>query len=179
MVGPSITRRRVKVDFLTSSYRITGEAQVGNAGFTALLNDESTSLIEVFLANLARAQQPAKPVDIYEVVRLVKTRIMAVCLNKREDVGMVTLGRGAYSTIAEIPINLTTTVYEVQGTVEWAGHFDFASLMAEGGREFIPLYDVKLTMVLVPTVLIECEAAFINRRYIQTLALLRQRQKWE
>jgi hypothetical protein len=178
MVVSPITKRQIQADFLTTSYRIVGEVRVGRTGFSGLLNDEASTLLDIFAANMARAHQPTKLVDCYESMSIVKSEILAVCLRRSEDVGPHTLGRGGYA-VSSHPIWLTTPVYEITGTLEWAGHLDSSAIMAEGGRGFIPLFDAKLTHILIPATSFECPAMFFNRQYISTLALTKERQKWE
>ena len=148
MVAPSMTKRQIQADFLTCSYRIVGEIHVGRAGISSLLNDDST-LVDVYSANMARAHQPTKLVDRYKALTLVKSEIVTISLKRKEDVGSHTMGRAGYE-VTDQAVWLTTSMYEIQGVLQWAGHFDIATLLAEGGRAFIPLYDVKITHILVP-----------------------------
>jgi hypothetical protein len=174
MAGLSTTKRPLQADILTSSYRIVGELQVGSLGFNGLLNDEASPLLEIFHAGMARAHLPSKLVDHYDVLRVVKNQVIAVGLKRREDVGPHLPPGSSTASKAEISVCLTTSVYEIQGTIEWAGHFDFSSIMA-GGHDFFPLFDASATMVLVTATRFECPAMFFNRRYINTLALSKQR----
>ena len=88
------------------------------------------------------------------------------------------MGRSGYP-VSDHPIWFTTPVYEIQGDMEWAGRLDFSALMAERGPNFIPIHDVTLTHVLVPTTSFECAAAFFNRQYLSSMAFIKERQKWE
>ena len=178
MSGSSMTKRPLRADVLTSSYRIVGDMQVGSLGFNGLLNDDSSSLLEIYQATMARAHMPTKLVDSYDVLRVVKNQVIAVGLKRREDVGPHLPSRAAYSAVTKIPVCLTTHVYEIQGSIEWSGHFDFSAIIS-GSREFFPLFDVTAIMVLVPTVRFESPALLINRSYVNTLALSKQRQKPE
>jgi hypothetical protein len=179
MVGPPITKRQLRADFLTSNYHVIGLARVGSIGFIGLMNDETSSTVEIQTASLSRSHQTSKLVDTYELVRLVKNHVQIVCLKRFEDIGPHTMGQGGYGTVSKHEILVTTSIYEIQGTIEWAGHFDVAALMAEGRYSFFPLYDVKITHTLIPSTHLERPVALINRRYVEVLALLRQRQKWE
>lgn len=169
------THRFVVADFLTPGYRVVGKMLVSNTGTMGLLNDPTTSYMEVHDAKLARLHMPTKLVDHFEVVRLVKKQVFAVCMSRREDVGPVALARGGYSKVIEYAIRMTTQVYELQGTLEWPGRFDFSAIMSEGTRDFIPLYDTLLTAILIPSLRIESEAVLFNRTQVDLLALLNQR----
>ncbi|MBM3152111.1 MAG: hypothetical protein FJZ96_07905 [Chloroflexi bacterium] len=172
MPEPSTTNRLVSADFLTSSYRVVGKIMVPNSGMMGLMNDTTTSFMEVLEAKLARLHMPTKLVGEYQVVDLVKDNIFAVCLTRREDVGPVALARGGYSNLIKYPLRVATQVYELEGTLEWAGRFDFSTIMVEGTRGFVPLYSTTLTAILIPAFKIESPAVMFNRKHVDLLAVL-------
>lgn len=168
------TYRNIAADFLTPSYRLVGQMMVPTSGLIGTLNDTNTSFMEVLEAKLARVHMATKLVGEYKVVDLVKRNVFAVCLTRREDVGPQALARGGYQNLLKYEIRVTTPVYELTGTLEWAGRFDFASVMVEGTREFIPLYDATLTAILIPQLKIESPAVLFNRTHVDLLALLEE-----
>ncbi len=171
------THRFIAADFLTPGYRVVGKMLVSNTGAMGMINDTNNSFMEVHDAKLARLHMPTKLVDHYEIVRLVKKQIFAICLARREDVGPVALARGGFTKVVEYPVRMTSEVYELQGTLEWPGRFDFGAIMSEGTRNFIPLYTATLTAILIPSLRIESDAVLFNRDQVDLLALLNQRVK--
>ncbi len=169
--GPSVTHRLLSADFYTSSFRIVGKVMVPNSGIVGLINDPTNSFMEVLDARLARVPMPSKLVSHYEVIRLVKSQIMAVALSRREDVGPQAIARGGYARMTEYPVNITSSVYELQGTLEWAGRLDFSTFMLEGSRDFLPIYSAALSAVLIPALKAESPAILFNRRHVDLLAL--------
>ena len=172
---PSMTHRVVSADFFTPSYRIVGKLMVPNTGIMGLVNDASTSFMEVLDARMARAHMPSKLVDHYEVIRIVKSQIFAISMVRREDLGPQALARGGYVRITEFPLRITTPVYELDGTLEWAGRFDFSAIMMEGTRDFIPMYNTIITAILLPALRVESPAVLFNRKQVDILALKNQR----
>jgi hypothetical protein len=172
---PSVTHRVLSADFYTPSYRIVGKVTVPNAGIVGLLNDTTTSFMEILDARLARLHMPSKLVDHYEVVRVVKSQIFAITLARREDLGPQAIARGGYVRLSEIPVRVTTPVYEMQGMLEWAGRFDFSTVKIEGRRDFVPIYGATLTAILIPALKSESQAALFNRRQVDLMALTNQR----
>jgi len=69
---------------------------------------------------------------------------------RREDLGPQALVRGGYGATTEYGVRLITPVFEIEGTMEIPGRFDFTSLMTEGTREFIPIFNATLTAILLP-----------------------------
>ncbi len=173
--SPTITQRSVPADFYMPSYRIVGKVMVPNTGLMGLINDQTHSFMEIIDARLARVHMPSKLVDHYEVVRIVKSQIFAIALTRREDIGPQALARGGYVRLTEYPLRIATPVYELQGLLEWAGRFDFSTVMIEGSRDFVPIYDARLTAVLIPALKVESPAVLFNRRQVDLLALNNQR----
>ncbi|MFZ5856793.1 MAG: hypothetical protein ACOYZ6_08185 [Chloroflexota bacterium] len=171
------THRFLPADILTSSFRVVGKVAVSTNGVMGVMNDPTHSYMEVLDARLARIHMPTKLVDHYEVIRLFKRQIFALALARREDLGPQAVVRGGFTSVTEYPVRLTTQVYEIEGKVEYPGRFDFSALMAEGSRDFVPIFDATLTAVLIPTLRVESPGMLFNRTQVDILALQGQRVK--
>ncbi len=177
MTEAKTTHRQLAADFLTPSYRVVGKMMVPSTGIVGMLNDTTTSFMEVVDAKLARIHMPTKLAGEYAIIDLVKNNIFAVCLTRREDVGPQALARGGYQNVVKYKIRATTQVYELEGTLEWSGRFDFATVMVEGIRDFVPRYNATLTAILIPALRIESPAILFNRRQVDLLALVADRKQ--
>lgn len=171
------TYRFLPADVYTSGYRVVGKIMVSTNGIMGILNDITKSHLELHDARLARIHMPTKLVDHFEVVRLIKSQIFAVCTARREDLGPTGIQRGGYSSIVEMPVRLATHVYELEGKLGVAGRFDFAVMIADKTRNFIPIYESTLTAILIPNLKVESPAILFNREKVDLLALLGQRVK--
>jgi hypothetical protein len=149
---------------------------VPDTGLVGMLNDPTTSFMEVLDAKLAHIHMPTKLVGEYQMIDLVKDNIFAVCLTRREDLGPHALARGGYQNLVEYSIRLTTQVYELEGKLEWTGRFDFATIMVEGVRDFVPLYEATITAILIPQLHIQSPAILLNRRQVDLLGLTSERK---
>ncbi len=176
MTQPNLTHRILPADFLTLSYRVVGQMMVPNSGVVGMMNDVTNSFMEVLEAKLARIHMPTKLVGEYNIIDLVKNNIFAVCLTRREDIGPQALARGGYQNVANYPVHITGQVFEVEGTLEWAGRFSFATVMVEGTRDFVPLYDATVTAILIPQFRVESPAILFNRKFVDSLALLSEKK---
>ena len=173
------TYRFLPADILTSGYRIVGKIMVTTHGAMGMLNDPTRSAIEVNDARLARLHMPTKLVDHFEIVRMLKKHIFAVCMARREDLGPHAIVRGGFSSVIEYPIRVTTQMFEIDGIMELPGRFDFTSLVTEGSREFLPIFNATLTGILIPSLRVESAGMLINRNQVDLMALLNQRVKPE
>ena len=176
--GPR-TYRFLPADVYTSGYRVVGKVMVSTNGLLGIMNDITKSHLEVHDARLARIHMPTKLVDHFEVVRLVKSQIFALCAARREDLGPGGVIRGGYSSISSLPARLTTHVYEIEGKLEIAGRFDFAALISDKTRNFIPMFEATLTAILIPNLKVQSPGILFNREQIDIMALLTQRAKEE
>lgn len=173
------TFRYLPVDIYTSGYRVVGKIMAANSGVIGVMNDPTHSALEVYDARLAKIHMPTKLVDHFDQVRMVKKRIVVLCLARREDLGPLALVRGGYGTINEYPARVTTQDYEMEGKLELPGRFDFQGLMFDGTREFVSMFDAVLTAILIPNLRVESPALLFNRNHVDILALLAQRAKAE
>jgi hypothetical protein len=173
------TYRFLPADVFTSGYRVVGKIMVSSNGAIGMLNDNTRSVLEIHDARLARLPMPTKLVDHFEMTRMMKAHVFAVCMARREDLGPQALVRGGFSNMVEFPIRVTTQMFEIEGIMELPGRFDFAGLMTDGSREFVPIFNATLTGILIPNLRIESGGMLINRRQMDLVALLNQRVKPE
>ena len=173
------TYRFLPADVYTAGYRVVGKVMVSTNGIMGVLNDINKSHLELHDARMARIHMPTKLVDHFEVVRLVKSQVLAICAARREDLGPYQIQRGGYSNVSTVPARLTTQVYEIEGKIEVAGRFDFAMMITDKTRNFIPVYEATLTAILIPNLKAESPGILINREKVDILALLNQRAKEE
>jgi hypothetical protein len=173
------TYRFLPADILTSGYRVVGKITVTSNGAMGILNDPTKSAMEVNDARLARLHMPTKLVDHFELVRMMKPHMHAVCMSRREDLGPQAIVRGGFTNVMEYPVRLTTSNFEIEGTMELPGRFDYTSLMMEGTRDFLPVFNATLTAILIPSLRVESAGILVNRKHIDMMALLNQRVKPE
>ncbi|MFN8381009.1 MAG: hypothetical protein U0V02_03660 [Anaerolineales bacterium] len=173
------TFRFLPADILTSGYRVVGKIMVASQGAMGIMNDPTHSALEVNDARMARLHMPTKLVDHFEIVRMMKKQVHAICMGRREDLGPHALVRGGYTSVVEYPVRITTQMFEIEGTMELPGRFDFTALMAEGSREFVPVFNATLTAILLPSLRVEGAGMLVNRKLVDIMALLNQRVKPE
>lgn len=169
------TYRFIPADVLAVGYRVVGKIMVSNTGAIGMLNDPTHSVLEVHDARTARMQAPTKLLEHFELVRMLKPQVCAVCVPRREDMGPLALVRGGYSGMTEYPVRIAMQAFEIEGVLEFSGRFDLAVLMTEGSRAYIPLLNGVLTGILFPGLRVETGGMLINRRHIDLVALLNQK----
>lgn len=173
------TNRFINSDIFTSGYRVVGKIAVTSHGAMGMMNDPTHSALDVNDARMARLLMPTKLVDHFEVVRMMKKQIHVMSLSRREDLGPQAIVRSGYMNVVEYNIRVTTQMFEIEGVMELPGRFDFAALVNDGSREFIPVFKATLTGILIPNLRIEGAGMLVNRRMVDIMALLNNRVKPE
>ncbi len=173
MTQPLISRY-IPADFYTSNHYIFGQVKVVNTGMVGVLSDPNTSCIEVNDGSLARIVKPDKIINYSTAMWVVKDQLIAVALNKRDYIGQQPLVRGGYTRIAEYSLQITTPVYEVQGTMEYSGRFELGVVLGDGKNPFVPLYDANMSAILFPALHVEAKVILINRKFIDSLVELKK-----
>ncbi|OQY26904.1 MAG: hypothetical protein B6I38_10750, partial [Anaerolineaceae bacterium 4572_5.1] len=168
MAKRSLTLRTISLTVLTASYRICGAIEVTNTGVTGLVNDPTSKFMELRDVTMARIHMPEKLVREEPLLRLVKNQMHMICLGRRQDIGPQALARGGFSRIEKYDVEITDSAYEYRGILEWAGRFDFSTVMAEGIRNFVPVYDARIRGVMLPNMKIKSPAILFNRNKIDT-----------
>ena len=66
-------------------------------------------------------------------------------------------------------VQISTRTYDITGTIEWSGRFEFSALITEGTSNFFIVYDATLTAPLFPELKIESPVAIVNRSFLESL----------
>jgi hypothetical protein len=168
MVSP-ITHRLIPTEVLTSSHYIFGQIRVIQSGLMGMLTDTTNSVLEINDASIAPIHKPSNVINYTPQLYVVRAEVSAVCVNKREFMGLQGVMRGGFQRLIPYQVYISTRQYDIFGTLEWPGRFEFPALIAEGTSIFITIYDATLTAALFPELKIESPVILLNRDFLQTL----------
>jgi hypothetical protein len=166
------SRSVVNADIFSETHRISGRIVCGPSGLVGVLNDSTTSLVELEDAYYSRLQQPAKIINHLDEAHCAKANLVLIVLARREDLGPHGLARGGYSRTIPIPVLVTTPEYEVQGTIEVVNRFDAAELMVGGTGRFVQVYNAAAVATLFPESSISGAVILVNRQRIEMAAAI-------
>jgi hypothetical protein len=173
MVSPTVNRL-IPAELLTSSHYIFGQLKVIQSGLLGMLTDTTNSHLEINDASIAPIQKPSSVINYTPQLYLVRSEVAAVCLNKREYMGLQGVMKAGYQRLFPYPVQISTRTYDISGTIEWSGRFEFSALITEGTSNFFIVYDAILTAPLYPELRIECPVIILNRRFLETLILTKK-----
>ncbi len=168
MVSP-IPNRLIPAEILTSSHYIFGQIKVSQSGLLGMLTDTTTSSIEVDEASIAPVHKPSSVVNYAPQLFMVRSEIAAVSLRKRDYMGLQGVMKSGYQHLLPYPVQISTRTYDIAGTIEWSGRFEFSALITEGTSHFIIVYDATLTAPLYPEIKLEAPVMLLNRSFLETL----------
>jgi len=173
MVSP-ISNRLIPAEILTSSHYIFGQIKVIQSGLVGMLTDTTSSFLEINDASIAPIQKPSSVMNYATQLYLIRSEIAAVCLSKRDYMGLQGVMKGGFQRLFPYPVQISTRTYDISGTLEWSGRFEFSALLTEGTSNFIIIYDATLTAPLYPDVKIETPVILVNRGFLESLIVTRK-----
>ncbi len=173
MVSP-IPNRLIPAEILTSSHYIFGQIKVIQSGLVGMLTDMTTSFIEVNEASIAPIHKPSSVVNYAAQLYMVRSEIAAVCLHKREYIGLQGIMKSGYQRLIPYPVQISTRTYDITGMIEWSGRFEFSALITEGTSYFIVVYDATLTAPRYADIKIESPVMLLNRSFLETLIIIKK-----
>jgi hypothetical protein len=161
---------RINADLLTETHRITCRIEAGNWGTFGMLNDSNASVFPVEDAYISRLGQPAKIIEHYPSLFIIKATLSLVLIARREELGPVGLARGGYTHITPFPALVTTTAFEIHGQLEQPGKLDVSALLGTGTGKFISAYSATVIATAYPDIPYTSDVLIINRSLITLIA---------
>ena len=173
MVSP-IPNRFIPAEILTSSHYIFGQIKVIQSGLVGMLTDTTNSFLEVNEASIAPIYKPSNVMNYATQLYMVRSEIAAVCLGKRDYMGLQGMMKSGYQRLIPYPVQISTRTYDLTGTIEWSGRFEFSALISEGTSIFFVVYDGVITAPLYPELKIEAPVILLNRGSLETLIVTKK-----
>jgi hypothetical protein len=161
----------VSAEVYTRYHRILGRLDPGPKGLYGFLNIPTQSYVEMAGAHINRLHQPGRLIARYSKLWLVKREIQVVLLSSRAELGATGTIRRGYSHPAQHQVQVMLEGYELHGTLETVGKFDFGMVMFEGDHVFAALYDADLSAILFSDVRAHTPAMLFNRGMVDSMAL--------
>jgi hypothetical protein len=170
----SMAKEVLSIEVYTAGYRILGRVKPGGVGLFSFINVPTHSYIVIEDAHMTRVQHPGKMVARNTKIWLVKRDIVAVVVSGKGEIGPAAVARRGYASTDSHRVLISLAGYELTGTIETAGKFQFGSVMFEGDRLFSALYDAELIHTTNPLMKASSSALLYNRARVESMALLPQ-----
>ena len=82
--------------------------------------------------------------------------------------------KSGYQRLVAYPVQISTRTYDLTGTIEWSGRFEFSALISEGTSNFFMVYDGIITAPFYPELKIEAPVILLNRSYLESLIVTKK-----
>ena len=164
------SRTSVNVDLLTQGLRVSCRVNVGPTGLIGLLNDVNASLVDLEDAYYSRLTQPAKIISHLDSAHVPKGNLTLVVLKRREDLGPEGLARGGYSRLLPVPVLVTTSTFEIHGSIDVVTKFDPAALLMGGTGRYLNVYNASALMAASPETVFSGAVILVNRSAVEMIA---------
>ena len=166
-----LPNRVIPAELLTTHHYIFGQLKVIQSGLMGMLSDVNSSYLEMTEASLALIYKPDKVVNYASQLYMVRSRVVAVALDKRDYLGLQGVMRGGYQRLYPYAVQITTPTYDITGTLDWYGRMEFMAVMSEGTNDFLLINDASLTAPLFPALRITAPVILVNRTYLESMVV--------
>jgi hypothetical protein len=166
----------IAAEIYTTSHRILGRINPIGHGLYSFLNMPTTSYVEIESAKLSRLHQPNRLVARYQSLGLVKPAIVAILVSSKSEIGPTGITGSFYRGREPQWVHVVLGGYELRGSMETSGKFNFSTVMFEGDSIFLPLYNAELTAILFPRIQVESPAMLFNRKMVDVMGLMPRRE---
>jgi len=167
----SVTNRLIPAEILTSSHYIFGQIKVSQSGLLGMLTDTNNSHLEMNDTSIAPIHKPSSVMNYTPQLYLVRSEVAAVCLSKRDYMGLQGVMKAGYQRLFPYLVQISTRTYDISGMIEWSGRFEFSALLTEGTSNFFIVNDATLTAPRYPELKISSPIIILNRSFLESLIL--------
>ncbi|NDJ77994.1 MAG: hypothetical protein GYB65_17220 [Chloroflexi bacterium] len=169
--GASFRDGYVSADFLTRSYRISGDVRLRGEPLLDRLNDHMALFIELERMFVSPLLNPAVLTGNYDMGNVRKNILGMVVLAQADDA--LPRRRGQYEGRDHIarPVFIVTAGFEVRGDLRLHPTVDVANFIRTTPEQYIPIFDAEAVMTLESSVVYRGGALLVNREQIEVFSV--------
>lgn len=164
-------------DFLTDSYRISGEVNLKGQPLLDTLNDKMSNYIRLENLYVSPVDDPTIFKAQISAGYIRKNTIIGVILAREED-GLAR--HTMYSVKADAPVTYSLysslSSFELRGGFKLSSVVDIENMLMQGVDAFIPVYRAELTLMRDSQIRFAGGAVLLNREFIHLFSIERVQQ---
>ncbi len=164
MLGKTSYRKGyLTAEFLSQTYRISGDASLRQGSLLDILNDMMTTFLRLENVYVSPITDPAEIKGNYPIGQVRKENLSMVVLTSQEDAQ--SRRPGSPNPLASIVFRIFITVpgFEVHGGLKYDTGVDVERVFVSGVDRFIPVYSATAVVTTNPVVQFTGGAILINR----------------
>lgn len=153
-------------DFFTYNYRISGRLDVSRRALPDILNDQTTSFIELEDAYISTMDHPGDIIATYSASNLAKSNMTLIVVPKRDDALSRKYSYGSYYGTFMQKVFITVPAFQVTGYLRLSGKMDLRRVLTSGTDDFIVVIDGKVRASIRPDITFSGGGVLVNKRHI-------------
>jgi len=171
MTSP-LRQQVVSADFLTHTYRVSGEVSVRSAPLLDQLNDHLALFVHVERVFVSPLLDPATLTGNFRSSEVRKDSLGLVVLNRVEDGLPHRQGRYIGRDHIQRPVVVVAAGFEVRGVISLHPTVNVTELIRTTPEQFVPIFDASATLTSRREVVFNGGAILLNRSQIEVFAAL-------
>lgn len=171
MTSP-LRQQTVSAEFLTRSYRISGEVSVRSDPLLDQLNDHLALFVHVERVFVSPLLDPATLTGNFRSVEVRKDTLGLVVLNRPEDGLPHRQGRYIGRDHVERPVVTVAAGFEVRGVMSLHPSVNVVELIRTTPEQFVLIFDASAALTARREVVFSGGAILLNRSQIEVFAAL-------
>ncbi len=162
--------RRLTADIFADSHRISTQMALRGRVLSDVLNDTSTSYLELDIAYVSRIDHPGEILADYALSIVRKDRLTFVVIATGLEMALKQTAT-SYTYRRQWPVFVTVPGFEITGQIEAPANVDLRQLMAIGVDRFIPVFNGTATLSMNQQVQFSGELILINKTAIEVFCV--------
>lgn len=164
MEGPRATW--LTADFFTYSYRISGRVEVSRRSLADLLNDQTTSFIQLEDAYVSSIDRPGDIIGTYEASNLAKSNLTLAVVPQQDDALSKKHAYGSYYGAFLHKVFITVPAFEIAGYLRLSTKMDLRRVLTSGTDDFIAVLDGQVRASTQPDITFTGGGVLVNKQQI-------------
>ncbi len=162
----------VSGEFLTRTYRISGDVNVRTEPLLDQLNDHLALFVHLERVFVSPLLDPAALTGNFHTAEVRKDSLGLVVLNKLEDGLPYRQGRYIGRDHIDRPVAAVVAGFEVRGVIRLHPSVNVSELIRTTPEHFVPIFNADATLTARREIVFHGGAILLNRNQLEVFALL-------
>ena len=167
----NIRKGFVAADFMTATYRVSGEAGLRGDPLLDQLNDHQALYISLERVFVSPLLDPAILTGNYNHAELRKNSVGIVILTEEKDGLPYRQGRYKGRDHKDHPVMIVSAGFEVQGVMRLHPTVNIPNFVRTTPEHFVPVFNARATLTSRRDITFEGGAILVNRNQIEVFAM--------
>lgn len=168
----SIREGYVAGEFLTRTFRISGEVPIRGEPLLDNLNDHNALFVTLERMYISPLLDPATLTGNFDSGEVRKDRLGIVVLTRARDGMPSRQGRYSGRDFVDHPVLLVAAGFEVRGVLRLHQSVNVPHFVRTTPEHFVPIFDAQATLATQREIVFEGGAILVNRARLEVFAML-------